>query len=47
MNLFFRCFFFLSFFDLKIASDDFSVLNMNGDFGPTRLSVKMRVFFVS
>ena len=35
---------FCHFFDLKIASDDFIVLNMNGDFGPSRLSVKKRVF---
>jgi hypothetical protein len=36
--------FFVVFFDLKIASDDFGVENTNGDFGATRLSVKNRVF---
>ena len=35
---------FCRFFELKIVSDDFAVLNMNGDFGPTRLSVKKRFF---
>ena len=39
--------FFCRFFDLKIVSDDFDVKDMNCDFGPSRLSVKKRVFSVS
>ena len=42
-NVFFASFF--SFFlDLKIARDDSRLEYTNGDFGPTRLSIKKRVF---
>ena len=43
---FFSCFLGV-FFDLKIVSDVIVLKNMNGDIGQSRLSVKMRVFFVS
>ena len=32
------------FLDLKIARDDSGLYRTNGDFGPTRLSIKTRVF---
>ena len=32
------------FFDLKIARDDSGLDNTNSDLGPTRLSIKKRVF---
>ena len=40
----FYMFFFVVFFDSKTASDEFAVLSMNGDSGPTRLSAKKRGF---
>ena len=36
--------FFCCFFDLKIVSDVIALKKMNGDFLPSRLSAKMRVF---